>query len=36
MGTNFYAVIPVKKRDKERAKKLIDENKFKEAQIMLV
>ena len=31
MGTNFYAVIPVKKRDKEKAKKLIDENKFKEA-----
>lgn len=31
MGTNFYAVIPVKKRDKERAKKLIDSNKFSEA-----
>lgn len=31
MGTNFYAVIPVKKRDKEKAKKLIDENKLTEA-----
>lgn len=31
MGTNFYAVIPVKSRDKERAKKLIDENKLEEA-----
>lgn len=35
MGTNFYAVIPVKKRDKEKAKKLIDENKFKEAADLL-
>lgn len=35
MGTNFYAVIPVKKRDKEKAKKLIDENKFSEAADLL-
>ena len=35
MGTNFYAVIPVKKRDKEKAKKLIDENKFSESADLL-
>ena len=31
MGTNYYAVIPVKSRDKERAKSLVDSNEFKEA-----
>lgn len=35
MGTNFYAKIPVKARDKERAKKLIDDNKFQEATELL-
>lgn len=31
MGTNYYATIPIKKRDKERAKKLIDANELEEA-----